>query len=214
MNNKMVSREILNSHPIAHLRAEVKKTNVNLTSKMTKSEIIELMMKHSSRFSHITMMEKPKKEKPPPKEKKKAEPKEKKKAEPKKKEKPPPKKDTEKERRDEMNAMSPMELFGQLPPELRGKIGDTAVAMNEKDKKDKNKKDQEDLEGKIKAYVRKLDYGYYTRNKILGDYTLKSITKKNIILEYGNRGRTNRFSFQEFYDRLSRKEQAEVRSMD
>ena len=62
----MVSRDILNSHPIAHLKKEISKTNIKGYSKMKKTEIIELMMKTPARFSHIK-----KKEGPPPKEKKK-----------------------------------------------------------------------------------------------------------------------------------------------
>ena len=61
----MVSREILNSHPISTLKKEISKTNVKGYSKMKKSEIVELMMKTPARFSHITMKEgKPKKEEP------------------------------------------------------------------------------------------------------------------------------------------------------
>ena len=166
----MVSREILNSHPISTLRKEISKTNIKGYSKMKKPEIVELMMKTPSRFSHITMKEgKPKKEKPPPKEKKKAEPKKVvKKVEPKKvmakpkadvepkgdtePKRPPPKKVVEKKKvepkktapkkkeltlQEQRNKMKPMDLFGQLPPELRGKIGDTALAMNKKDKEEK-----------------------------------------------------------------------------
>ena len=60
----MVSREILNSHPISTLKKEISKTNIKGYSKMKKPEIVELMMKTPSRFSHITMNEgKPKKEK-------------------------------------------------------------------------------------------------------------------------------------------------------
>lgn len=62
----MVSREILNSHPISTLKKEISKTNVKGYSKMKKSEIVELMMKTPSRFSHIKMKEgKPKKTAPP-----------------------------------------------------------------------------------------------------------------------------------------------------
>ena len=69
----MVSRDILNSHPISTLKKEISKTNVKGYSKMKKSEIVELMMKTPSRFSHIKMKEgKPKKVEPkktaPPKQ--------------------------------------------------------------------------------------------------------------------------------------------------
>ena len=87
----MISRDILNSHPISHLKKEISKTNIKGYSKMKKNEIIELMMKTPKRFSHIEKYE------PKKKETKKAEPKKKetKKAEPKKKEtKKEPKKNT------------------------------------------------------------------------------------------------------------------------
>lgn len=151
----MVSREILNSHPISTLRKEISKTNIKGYSKMKKTEIVELMMKTPARFSHIK-----KKEGPPPKEKKKVVVKQdssklekimkdrKKKAEPKKvmakpkadvepkssvePKRPPPKK-KEMTLQEQRNKMTPTELFSQLPAELKGKIGDTAVAMNVKD---------------------------------------------------------------------------------
>ena len=60
----MVSREILNSHTVYMLRREISKANIKGYSKMKKPEIVELMMKTPSRFSHIIMNEeKPKKEK-------------------------------------------------------------------------------------------------------------------------------------------------------
>jgi len=96
----MVSRDILNSHPISVLKKEISKTNIKGYSKMKKPEIVELMMKTPTRFSHIKMNEKARKKAEPKKKvvkedssrleallkddkpKKKAEPK---KAEPKKK---------------------------------------------------------------------------------------------------------------------------------
>tara|TARA_R110000772_G_scaffold165354_1_gene276675 strand:+ start:176 stop:733 length:558 start_codon:yes stop_codon:yes gene_type:complete len=61
----MVSREILSSHPVTHLRKEISKTNIKGASKMKKAALIDVMMKHKDRFSHITMMKKaPKKEAP------------------------------------------------------------------------------------------------------------------------------------------------------
>ncbi len=58
----MVTREILNSHPISTLKKEVSKYNklnvVSGYSKMKKSEIVELMMKHQDKFKHIKMNEK------------------------------------------------------------------------------------------------------------------------------------------------------------
>lgn len=63
----MVSREILNSHPISTLRKEISKTNIKGYSKMKKPEIVELMMKTPTRFSHIKMNEKAKKKAEPKK---------------------------------------------------------------------------------------------------------------------------------------------------
>ena len=63
----MVSREILNSHPVVHLRKEISETNIKGASKMKKAQVIDVMMKHKERFSHITMRgktERPKKEAP------------------------------------------------------------------------------------------------------------------------------------------------------
>lgn len=51
----MVSREILNSHPVSVLKKEISKTNIKGYSKMKKTELIDLMMKaeHADRFAHI-----------------------------------------------------------------------------------------------------------------------------------------------------------------
>lgn len=58
----MITREILNSHPISTLRKEVSKYNKEVAvrgySKMKKSEVVELMMKHQDKFKHIKMNEK------------------------------------------------------------------------------------------------------------------------------------------------------------
>ena len=54
----MVSREILNSHPISVLRKEVSKFNKSLgsiKSTQKKPELINDMMKHPDAFSHIQM---------------------------------------------------------------------------------------------------------------------------------------------------------------
>jgi len=67
----MISKEILNSHPVTTLKKEVAKTNVKGYSKMKKAEVVELMLKHKEKFGHITMKgkakpaeaEKPKKKK-------------------------------------------------------------------------------------------------------------------------------------------------------
>ena len=64
----MVSRKILNSHSKDTLRKEISKTNITKYSKLKKSEMIDLMMRNSSRFGHIVMkaieVEKPRKETP------------------------------------------------------------------------------------------------------------------------------------------------------
>ena len=65
----MVTKEILLSHPVKTLKSEVSKTNIKGYSKMKKDEIIELMLKYKSRFSHI------KKRDQKPKEKQKKKPK-------------------------------------------------------------------------------------------------------------------------------------------
>jgi len=51
----MVSRKILNSHSKDTLRKEIGKTNITGYSKLKKSEMIDLMMRNSSRFGHIVM---------------------------------------------------------------------------------------------------------------------------------------------------------------
>lgn len=67
----MPTREMLNSHPIIYLKKEISKTNIKGYSKMKKSEVIELMMKHKDRFHHIKHKDGPpsKKSEPPKKEK-------------------------------------------------------------------------------------------------------------------------------------------------
>jgi len=49
----MVTADILNSHPVKTLKSEISKTNIKGYSKLRKNEIIELMLKYKSRFSHI-----------------------------------------------------------------------------------------------------------------------------------------------------------------
>tara|TARA_R110001599_G_scaffold311628_1_gene519140 strand:+ start:745 stop:1035 length:291 start_codon:yes stop_codon:yes gene_type:complete len=61
----MPTVEILKSHPLAHLRDEVRSSNEKLgviqayKKGMTKGKLIELMMKHKARFHHIKMYVKP-----------------------------------------------------------------------------------------------------------------------------------------------------------
>ena len=55
-------KDILNSYSVSELKKEISKTNIKGYSKMKKSEVIELMMKHKERFSYLKMKEmKPKK---------------------------------------------------------------------------------------------------------------------------------------------------------
>lgn len=74
----MPSRQVLESHPLSHLKKEISQTNIKGYSKLKKDGIIDLMLKHKDRFHHIQMYKLPERVK---KEKPKAEPK----AEPKKK---------------------------------------------------------------------------------------------------------------------------------
>ena len=53
-----ITRVILNSHSVATLRKEIAKTNIRGYSKMSKAELVEVMMKNAPRFSHIKMAEK------------------------------------------------------------------------------------------------------------------------------------------------------------
>ena len=51
----MITKEILESHPVTILKKELSKTNIKGYSKMKKSQVVALMLKpeHSKRFSHI-----------------------------------------------------------------------------------------------------------------------------------------------------------------
>ncbi len=51
----MITKEILESHPVTVLKKELSKTNIKGYSKMKKSEVVALMLKpeHSQRFNHI-----------------------------------------------------------------------------------------------------------------------------------------------------------------
>ena len=63
-------RDIFNSHPVSVLKKEIAKTNIKGYSKMKKAEVVNLMMKHKDRFTHIKMRSKaekaPKKKAPKP----------------------------------------------------------------------------------------------------------------------------------------------------
>jgi len=66
----MVTKEILNSHPVSVLKKEISKTNIKGYSKMKKAEVVELMAKNKSKFGHIKMATKSSSAKPQPKKKK------------------------------------------------------------------------------------------------------------------------------------------------
>ena len=73
-----ITKEILDSHPVATLKREIGKTNIRGYSKLGKADLITLMMKNKERFGHIQMAEKKaraprtKKEEKPKKEAKQA----------------------------------------------------------------------------------------------------------------------------------------------
>tara|TARA_R110002072_G_scaffold111875_2_gene240482 strand:+ start:81 stop:686 length:606 start_codon:yes stop_codon:yes gene_type:complete len=54
----MPSKVELESHPVTTLKKEISKTNIKGYSKMTKPEVVELMLKNKDRFHHIKMAEK------------------------------------------------------------------------------------------------------------------------------------------------------------
>ena len=49
----MITKLILNSHPVAYLKKEIAKQNIKGYSTMKKSQVVELMLKHKHKFSHI-----------------------------------------------------------------------------------------------------------------------------------------------------------------
>lgn len=50
-DNKFI--DILKSHPVQSLKAEIRKHNIRGYSKMTKNEIINLMIMHKPRFKYL-----------------------------------------------------------------------------------------------------------------------------------------------------------------
>ena len=50
-------KDILNSYSTPELKKEISKTNIKGYSKMKKADIIELMIKHKDKFSHLKMKE-------------------------------------------------------------------------------------------------------------------------------------------------------------
>ena len=55
--------EILKSHPVISLRSEVSRANIHGFNKMTKAQLIQVMLQYPERFSHMTMLEKIKRRK-------------------------------------------------------------------------------------------------------------------------------------------------------
>lgn len=51
-------KDIFNSHSVATLKGEIRKANIKGYSKMKKAELVDLMVKNKSKFSHIKMAEK------------------------------------------------------------------------------------------------------------------------------------------------------------
>ena len=49
----MVSRIVLNSHPVSYLKQEIAKQNITGYSKLKKPAVVELMLKHKQKFNHI-----------------------------------------------------------------------------------------------------------------------------------------------------------------
>ena len=49
----MLTRIVLNSHPVSYLKQEIAKQNITGYSKLKKPAVIELMLKHKHKFSHI-----------------------------------------------------------------------------------------------------------------------------------------------------------------
>ena len=54
----MLTKEILDSHPLKTLKSEISKQNIKGYSKMKRSELTALMMKHKDKFMHIKHAEK------------------------------------------------------------------------------------------------------------------------------------------------------------
>ena len=50
--------DILHSHTVSFLKQELSKTDLKGYSKMKKSDLVEFMMKHPDKFSHIKKVEK------------------------------------------------------------------------------------------------------------------------------------------------------------
>lgn len=65
MVNDADFRQILHSHPVYVLRAFIKQHNITGYSKMKKAEIVNIMMAHKSRFSHLRLYVRPKKARAP-----------------------------------------------------------------------------------------------------------------------------------------------------
>ena len=82
----MITKLILSSHPVPYLKKEIAKQHIKGYSTMKKSQVVELMLKHKHKFSHIkhnfatkSKQEKSAEVKTPPKQKPKEKEKKKKK---------------------------------------------------------------------------------------------------------------------------------------
>ena len=66
----MITREILNSHPVRNLKAELSKVKKSFNyGSLKKNELVDLMLKNKELFKHIKMYEPPQRKKPEPKAK-------------------------------------------------------------------------------------------------------------------------------------------------
>jgi hypothetical protein len=66
----MLTKEILDSHPLKVLKKEIAKQNIKGYSNMKRSELTDLMLKHKEKFGHIKAAEKKAPKAKAPKEKK------------------------------------------------------------------------------------------------------------------------------------------------
>ncbi len=155
----MPSVAILNSHPVSVLKKEISKTNIKGYSKMKKPELVALMMKEENkpRFKHIKMREG--KSAPAPKvvvEKKK------------------PVEKTAGQKltgltKEEMNKLSPLELFGKLPVGVAAKkvLNPKATGVKVGDLKTRNtllRKKSDELEAQEKARLNALGKSFTVKD--------------------------------------------------
>jgi hypothetical protein len=70
LNTIMLTKEILDSHPLKTLKSEISKQNIKGYSNMKRPELTDLMLKNKDKFDHIKMKEKQAKAKAPAKKEK------------------------------------------------------------------------------------------------------------------------------------------------